>query len=75
VQLQQDLARCIVDEYQQRAWLGTVVEPTVLAANDLHKFAIAFAPKKWLIKGASAVGSAEKAPLLRSTCCLYRKLA
>ena len=43
------LARRIVFEDQQRTGLVTVFVPTMLTAIHLHKFAVAFAPKPWLM--------------------------
>ena len=43
-------ARGIVDEHQQGAGIGAVLEPAMVRAVDLHKLTIALATKPWLVE-------------------------
>ena len=51
-QLHQPAGR-IVDEHQQAAWLGTILEPAMLAAVDLHQLAQGLAAQPRLMKLAA----------------------
>jgi hypothetical protein len=47
------LARCVIDEDQQRAGLAALLEPAMIATIDLDQFAVALAPQSRLVECSS----------------------